>query len=169
MTAKNCLTADELRSVLIYDSVSGEFSWTKYPRKGLSLRRGNHAGYLDPFGYVIIRVNRIPFKAHRLAWLWMTGAWPDNELDHINHNRSDNRWTNLRQVTAKQNNENRLPSKKNKSGVCGVHWHPRDQRWQASIVHNYRRYHLGTFDVLQDAIDARHAGERKHFTHSQLS
>lgn len=87
-------------------------------------------------------------------------------VDHINRNGLDNRRSNLRDSSNKQNQENTGLSKVNKPGVTGVYWHKQQQKWAASIGHNGKRIHLGYFDKLEDAIAARKEGERKYFTHA---
>lgn len=85
--------------------------------------------------------------------------------DHINGNGVDNRRSNLRQATNKQNIENQRLQRCNKSGHRGVCWFKRDSKWQASIKHNGRNIHLGRFDSIEDAVSARRKAEKKYFTH----
>jgi hypothetical protein len=88
----------------------------------------------------------------------MEGSIPD-EVDHINHNRTDNRWNNLRAVTSKSNSRNQSKSIKNKSGVTGVHWDNLRNRWIAQIHIDYKTVHLGTFVEFHEAVNARKNAE----------
>lgn len=157
------LTQKELKRHLHYDPNSGEFK-----RKTTSSRRvkvGDIAGYIHSKGYRIIRVNGRQYPAHRLAWLYMKGAFPIKEVDHINHNRADNRFSNLRVVTRSENQRNASISKKNVSGFTGVYWDNRAQRWFANIKENGRAKHIGRFTQLSDAVIARVNAEIAHGYH----
>lgn len=90
------------------------------------------------------------------------------QADHINRDGLDNRRRNLRDSTQKQNLENQSLRKDNTSGHKGVHWFKRTSKWQVSIGHNGDQIHLGYFDRLEDAIEARKNAERKYFTHGSL-
>lgn len=90
--------------------------------------------------------------AHRLAFAIMTGRWPEDEIDHINGKRDDNRWENLRAATRTENRWNTDKRKDNKSGFKGVHAH--GDKWRAAIQHNKQRIDLGIFDTAQQASDA---------------
>lgn len=93
-------------------------------------------------------------KAHRIIWLWMTGELPI-QVDHENGCASDNRWFNLRNVTNSENQRNVSRRKDNKSGFTGVAWQPRQGNWAASICHEGRNRHLGTFEDFEAAVKAR--------------
>jgi hypothetical protein len=116
-------------------------------------------------GYIRIGYNRKYYRAHRLAHLFMTGKpVPQGfEIDHINGNRADNRWLNLRVVTRAQNSMNHGLSGLNKSGCRGVSWHryrrKDDGRWLARIKVNGRIIHLGVYLKQEDAIAARRSAE----------
>jgi citrate synthase len=90
------LTAEELRRVLHYDPDTGIFTW----KVTLSNRNpaGKKAGCIDHYGYIMMSIHGKRYKAHRLAWLYMTGAWPTNQIDHKFNNRSDNRFSELREA-----------------------------------------------------------------------
>lgn len=90
--------------------------------------------------------------AHRLAWLYIYGEWPIDQLDHINRNTSDNRIENLREATQSQNNANRSANKSKKySPLKGVSFYPDSKRWTASIRINNKNRHLGCFDTAEEA------------------
>jgi hypothetical protein len=112
-------------------------------------------------GYMYIRLLGETYSSHRLAFLYMTGEFPPEEVDHINRDRLDNRWENLRSVSHSENNRNKRINRNNTSGKMGVVWHKRKQRWEARISDNHIRKCLGYFDSLDDAIAAREKAERE--------
>jgi hypothetical protein len=97
-------------------------------------------------GYVVIWVEGARYRAHRLAFLYQTGEWPKNLVDHIDGDPSNNRWANLREATSKENGQNKAVGVNNRSGYLGVGWHKTNRKWQASIKVSGRLKHLGYFD-----------------------
>ena len=162
-TPTNELTAEYLRSILHYDPATGIF--TRKVRTSNRVKVGDVAGCLSSVGYLYICVQNRLYQAHRLAWFYMYGEWPKLNIDHINRNPSDNRLVNLRNVTQKQNGQNRSKSSNNMSGYPGVSWKKQNSKWVARIRHNYKHIHLGSFDDLEEAISARKAGELKYWGH----
>lgn len=113
------ITAARLRELLTYDPETGAF--TNRVKRSRKVVPGEPAGGLR-CGYVAIRLDGRLYQAHRLAWLYMTGAWPAADVDHINGDRADNRWVNLRDVPHQANMQNqRRPRSDNKTGFLGVH------------------------------------------------
>lgn len=125
---------DEILASVRYDHLTGDFSW-KDPQKASS-----PCGHINGTGYKIIRVGRRLFRAHRIAFLLMTGNWPAHYVDHINGDRSDNRWHNLRSATNPQNQMNRGLDANNTSGVKGLSWNNKNKSWQAAVAANGKRY-----------------------------
>ena len=121
-------------------------------------------GFCHTHGYIIIKIDGIGYKAHRLAWLYMYGVWP-NFIDHKNHNRSDNRIVNLRSVTNQENCKNASLRKDSSSRVCGVHWNKLERKWKAQINVDSKRIYLGCFDDLFEACCVRKSAENKHGFH----
>lgn len=161
------LTAPRLRELLSYDPHTGVFTWLIKPNPRIKV--GAVAGYLGDDGYIRIKLDGHTYKAHRLAWLHVTGEWPTEQIDHKLkgfENRRDNRFANLRPATNKQNMENQGIGKANRSGVLGVNWHRRDMVWRAFIGHLWRRLHLGNFKTKEEAIAARRKAELTLFTHA---
>lgn len=97
-TDRASLTAETVRALLDYSGDTGHFRWKE---------TGKPAGGLQDKGYRIIEIGGTPYYAHRLAWLYTHGVWPEADLDHINRNRDDNRIENLRDVSRSENNRNR--------------------------------------------------------------
>jgi hypothetical protein len=110
-----------------------------------------------------IRIEGKAFYSHRLAWLYVHGSWPADQIDHVNRDRADNRIANLREATQSQNQQNRLT--KTSTGTVGVIWHARDARWQVTIRANGARKHLGQFKDLGAAVAARKQAEIALHTH----
>lgn len=143
------MTQAELKALLHYDPDNGLFTW-KVSRQGTA-RAGRMAGNLRSDGYLMIQISGKNYRAHRLAFLFMTGEFPTDMCDHINGIRDDNRWVNLRQATRAENNRNRAISLANTSGIKGVCWDKLAGKWQAQICTNSKNEHLGYFTTLADA------------------
>ena len=158
-TPTNELTAEYLRSVLHYEPATGIF--TRKVRTSPRVKVGDVAGSQGGGGYLDISVCSRTYKAHRLAWLYMRGVWPADQIDHVNRVRTDNRISNLREVSHKQNQQNASKRSDNKSGHPGVIWNKQHSKWQAKIAHNCKDIHLGYFASLEEAVSARKAGELK--------
>lgn len=122
------------------------------------------AGTLDPYGYIVIRLLKVDYRAHRLAWLLMTGE-PPVFIDHINGNRSDNRFVNLRSVEHAENTKNAKRRADNTAGVTGVSYFAPKNTWRARINDNKRTITLGYFRTKKEAIAARKAAEKVYAYH----
>lgn len=160
MTEEN-LSQKRLKKLLIYDPITGIFRW-KVDRVH-AVKKGDVAGYMN-MGYRIIEVCRKPYKAHRLAFLYMEGEIPV-EVDHINHIRHDNKWKNLRPATSLINGRNASLSRRNKSGYTGVSYVKGRDRWSASIHVDGKLKFLGRFKDIDDAITVRKAANIKYGYH----
>ena len=125
---------------------------------------GKEAGCLRSDGYRRICINGRYCLTARLIWLYAKGEWPAN-IDHINHERSDNRLCNLRSVTNAENHRNKSKFSNNTSGVSGVGWCKQTNKWRARIKVGGRRIHLGLFTHMADAITARAAAKVKYGYH----
>lgn len=163
MADSDSLTAQRLRELLHYDPDTGLFIWlARCSNRALP---GSIAGGGQSQGYLAIGVDRRRYLAHRLAWLYMTGAWPAAQVDHIDRDRKNNRWSNLREATAKQNAENAAAHRDSASGVKGIGWVASRQKWVARICSNGERKQIGSFCTLEEAMAARQAAEAELFTH----
>ena len=141
-----------------YDPESGDFRWRRPERMG------QVAGKIRRSGYRVIKLNGREVLAHRLAFLLMLGRWPEGPVDHIDGVRDNNRWANLRECTALENQRNRRMPKSNTSGVHGVTKH-RGGKWQASIKVLGRNVHLGLFENIEDAARARREAMHRYNFH----
>lgn len=150
-TACEHLTQEKLQAFVTYNDGTGEFIWR---RSRARARAGDRAGFRHVEGYWQIHIDGKTYYAHRLAWLYVYGRWPECGLDHINGVRSDNRICNLREATPTQNCQNRKISIHNKSGVKGVHWDAYVKSWRAFIAVNGEVMALGTFDTKEQAEEA---------------
>ena len=160
------LTAEMLREILHYDTDTGVFTWkVSLSSTGLA---NSEAGCRVSDGYLRIRVHKVLYLAHRLAWLYHFGEWPKDQIDHVNRVRSDNRISNLRNATDKQNRQNMSLAVNNTTGHTGITWHKPAGKWQARIKHNRKHFHLGLFDDLEDAVAARKAAEKLYWADTNL-
>jgi hypothetical protein len=152
------LTQAEIKELLRYDPTRGVFTWLV--AAGKRVKAGSVAGTLLSDGYCRIQIKGKRYKAHRLAWLYVHGQWPSNQIDHRNRIRDDNRIGNLREATTMQNAMNRST---NTSGVPGVSWYRGMCKWQAQIWVGQKPKHLGYFANIEDAAEARRMAELKYF------
>lgn len=151
--AKADLTAERLREILHYDPESGIFTWIKKPHKKANLvTPGERAGNVCSDGYRKIYVDKYGHKEHRLAWLYINGEQAPSILDHINGNRGDNRFSNLRLATRSLNNQNRTKSRA-KALPLGVHYSGRNYqaRITATLAGKTLKLYLGAFSSMDEA------------------
>ena len=161
------ITQSELKEVLSYDEATGQFVWMKPNSR--SVKVGDIAGCINKTGYVRLCVRDRRYLAHRLAWLYVHGEFPNVQIDHVNGVKSDNRIANLRLATAKQNAENRKLMNTNTTGHRGVYWVKKVSKWKVEVMHNSITYYLGMFDSLNQAIEAAKRGRDALFTHHKTS
>jgi len=154
------LTQKRLKELLYYDLDTGTFTWRM--SRGNNTKSGATAGCLNNEGYIQIRVDDKSYRAARLAWLYMEGYFPENQIDHINRIRHDDRWINLRHVSHLCNMRNCNIAKNNTSGITGVCQHGDSKKWHAQIKIIDRRVFLGSFNSKIDAARARWNGEVKY-------
>lgn len=164
---------DYLKQRFVCDGSAGTLVWRpitdgKSPseiKRWNSSFAGKEAGCTDSKGYKIVHLNNKTYKVHRIIWAISTGEMPKGFIDHINHNRSDNRLENLRVVTPAESAQNRSKAKNNTSKVTGVRWNKADKCWVANICVMGKAVHLGNFKNMEDAIRARFDGETKYNFH----
>lgn len=164
------IAPETLHDLLRYESDTGKLFWLIRPvelfddgnrmaQHGCRSWNARFAGEealscADSQGYLHGRIFYRIYKAHRVIFAMQTGYWPD-EVDHIDHNPSNNLWTNLRAATHTTNCRNVSLSKLNTSGFCGVYWHKKRHKWTATIGLNGKIKYLGSFLDRADAIAAR--------------
>jgi hypothetical protein len=153
------LTADRLRAVVSYDPETGIFRRLTGPRQGKAI-----AGIDISTGYVRFWVDGGMYRANRLAWLYMTGQWPTEQIDHRNTVRADNRWANLREASRSQNKTNCHAYANNTSGIKGVSPSGRANKpWAAAISKDGVTRRIGRFVTKAEAARAyAEAASRLH-------
>ena len=149
------LTQEKLKELLNYDPDTGVFTWAK-TRNGVSL--GKKAGGVSGKGYIAIYINGRNYLAHRLAWLYCFGVFPD-QIDHINQDKTDNRICNLQTCDTITNNRNRSINRRSKTQIHGVRY--KSNRWEVSIGIDARHKYLGRFTDFFDACCCRKSAEHK--------
>lgn len=161
------LTRERLAELLSYSSETGEFRWlVKRPnsKNGPGSIAGTIKDRKSENKYLLIWIDGVLHRAHRLAWLYVYGSWPTDNIDHINGDGTDNRLSNLRECNQQQNNGNhqRL-NRTNTSGYRGVTWKSDKKKWKAYININNRQTHVGYFDTKEAAYEAYRIAAIKHF------
>lgn len=150
------ISAERARELLCYDKDTGIFNW-RVDRS--NIKAGTEIKCLSN-GYVQIQINSKGYRAHRLAWLYTYGEWPKLFIDHINGDRSDNRISNLRDVSAQINSQNvRAASRGSEAGLLGVT--ANKKRWSAGVIVDRKRIHLGTYDTPEQAHEAYLVAKRR--------
>lgn len=150
------LTQQDVKALFDMDPEEGVLRWKT--TIGYQAKQGQVAGYVS-LGYRMIKVRQIRYQAHRLIWLWVTGDWPKNEVDHINGNSLDNRFSNLRDVPVRTNLENRQkPSSSSTTGVMGVF--PYGTRYVSRITSNGVVHKVGVFETVEQASMAYQQAKR---------
>jgi hypothetical protein len=165
-SGEELLSVEKLRELLAYDVETGAVRW----KVGNGRRRaGEEAGCLMPHhGNYYRRIGIMRglgklcfFASHRVAWALVYRCWPDGEIDHINGDGLDNRLTNLRLSTRRQNRSNSKKPVTNTSGYKGVSWCKRHKQWHVSIKRNYKNYNIGYFDDVREAAAAYECAARR--------
>jgi hypothetical protein len=160
-----------IRDLLDYDPETGRLVWRKrgpeWFRDGVRSSAyaqsvswnkrfaGREALTARVNGYLVGMLLGKGIRAHRAAFAWMTGEWPPEEIDHIDGNRANNTWANLRPASKSVNGKNQQRHSTNSSGTAGVSFDRRNKSWRARITVNGRLIYLGRFKSLEDAAAAR--------------
>jgi hypothetical protein len=171
------ITQEIVREFLDYDPETGKLTWQERDRKWFksdhdfnswNTRFAEKEAFtsINGRGYCNGAIFGKNYRAHRIIWLYMTGEFPEDQIDHINHDKTDNKWYNLREVSNQENCKNQSKSKNNTCGYTGIHWNKQNQKWIARInIGSYNRICLGSFDLLCEAVSARKAAELKYGFH----
>ena len=161
MTKTESLTQQRLKEVLHYDPETGVFTWAIGRPKAA---KNSIAGGFTDRGYLAICIDGVKHRAHRLAWLYVYGVYPD-QIDHQNHVKNDNRIINLTATDSYGNSRNKSKPSDNKSGVVGVclanRIGQRNVKWEVRACGKF----LGYFDNFLDAVCKRKSVERKFDFH----
>lgn len=156
------LTQETLKEVLRYNTKTGIFTWRISPSR--AVKKGVVAGSIHPnTGHIFISIQRKLYAAHRLAWLYVYGAWPSLSVDHIDGNPANNQIRNLRELTHTQNLQAaRKARRDNRSGLLGVSFRKDCNKWQARIQRNKKPQSLGFFATAEEAHKAYIAHKLKN-------
>lgn len=168
------LTQQEIKSLVDYNPETGEFVWRPRSEKDNyhgwnGVYAGKPAGTTDRAGwngYKLLTLRAKQYKYHRLVWLWMTGSFPPDgvNIDHINGDKADNRWCNLRLATVSQNGANAKLSKANKSGAKGVFFRSDlKKKWGANLKVGNVILQRWCFETFEEALAQRREWEREYF------
>ena len=165
---RNDLTQGFVKECFDYDQITGIFTWRERPTSHFT--SDSYAARMNKRcagrivgararqkGYPTVNIRGKCYRLHRLAFLWMNGRWPDGDVDHINHDREDNRWSNLREVSRRENCRNRSADGRSTSGLTGVSWFKRDKKWRAQLSRGGKNTHIGYYDTPEDAHAAYRA------------
>ncbi len=143
----------EFKRYVSYDPETGGFT------RADGSRAGRKHTDLSGKTYIYMWIKRKEYRAHRIAWLFITGEMPENQIDHINGDGTDNRACNLRAVTQSENSKNQRLARNNTTGLSGVTWHKGCGKWCVRIGDNNTRAYLGLYETLLDAAAARFTAE----------
>ena len=157
MTTK--LTLERLHELLHYNPLTGYFTRKRSFYRG---KAGSVVGYTCPRGYVQISVDAVSYRAHRLAFFFMTGQWP-TLIDHINRNRSDNRWANLRETTHVHNSMNMGHVGRATTGVRNVSFNRKRNNYEVKLRCKGKNIFIGVFNELELADLVAQMAREKYF------
>lgn len=151
-----------MRETFRYEPETGHVIRIKPEDPRRSNRVGKPAGHINKNdGYMQMLHKGKSYLVHRVVFALMTGEWPTASVDHINRNRADNRWSNLRLCNHTESSTNISVSRRNKTGVRGVQYWPQRDRWVAMIHAHGKKHWLGSFETKEQAIVARIEGGRR--------
>jgi hypothetical protein len=172
MAYKDDITADYVRSILDYDPETGLLTWKRRERVSRQWNTkyaGKEAGVLS-LGYIKIRIEKRAYQAHRLIWLMMTGSWPKEQIDHIDMDRSNNRWVNLREASNAENMRNTKAHIDNSSGFKGVYFVNDRNKFRGSVMINGKISHTKRCETAEEAYEERCAlAKRLHGEYVRVS
>lgn len=167
-------TKEYVRELLDYDPLTGILRWkprseSRFASASLAdswnkQYAGKVAGRLGSNGYRYIKIEKVNYREHRIIWLWVHGEWPP-QVDHDDRDTSNNRLSNLKKATNVTNSKNKGLRSDNTSGIPGVQWSDRKQRWTVEIYVDGARKYVGQFREKGDAVTARKNAERQHGYH----
>ncbi len=151
------LTQARVKDLFDYDNLTGDLLWKQYMG---NRKIGSPAGFISGHGHLQTAINGRSYLNHRLIWLWVHGYFPENDIDHVNRDKLDNRLENLREISHQCNVRNSGNPKNNTSGIKGVCWANGRKKWVAFLTLNGKQISLGTYSDFDNAVCARLAGEQ---------
>jgi hypothetical protein len=159
------LTQKDVQEFFNYDEKTGKLFWKSVHswknRHIINSRNANkEAGSLSNNGYLIVGLKQKLYKVHRIIWLYVYGYCPENYIDHINRDKTDNRIENLREVSNQCNVRNSKLQRNNKSTIKGISWHKETCKWVVKIRLNGKNYYLGIYKDFYEAACIRLATEQ---------
>lgn len=153
MALNRQLTPERVKDLLEYNPDTGVLFW-RVNRS--TVKAGMRAGWLNKTtGYILVHIDGRAYQAHRIIWTIVYGRWPQEQIDHINRDRADNRLANLRGASIAENAQNKSLYKNNASGYSGIGWHKQTQKWHVRLYISGKTKSLGLFKTLEDAISTR--------------
>lgn len=168
------LTAEIARELLRYEPETGKLFWRKRGAHHFACNRdwfwkiwNTRWADTEAFatdhdkGYNVGILNKVHYRSHRVIWLMVTGDWPVADIDHINGDRKDNRWDNLRSVSRTENCCNSSIRSDNVSGVVGVSWSKSGKKWDAYISKDKKLHKLGLYSTKEEAVAVRKRAEKE--------
>ena len=154
------VTHERLVSLMSYDPETGVFRWKQ--RTSNRARLDAPAGGQHGTGYLRVNIDGRRYFMHRLAWFYVYGEWPPEEIDHIDGVRSNNAISNLRLAAHRENSQNQpFLRSTNTSGFCGVSWSKPHGKWAAYIHEGGKKRHLGLFDCEVEAAKSHVAAKKE--------
>lgn len=165
MAYNESITHEALLAILCYEPETGNFTWKARNTCSNKIYEGKVAGsvYSAKKPYIRITIENVNYSAHRLAWFYVYGAWPKGQIDHINGDKSDNKIINLREASHAQNNQNKKVRKDSATGIKGVSFDKRTNKYRASIRVDGALISLGFFKTPEQARFAYHQAAKNYF------
>lgn len=161
------LTAEIARETWSYNPETGVLRWK------ISVgwkKKGSRAGHVvlkeDGYKFREVHFNYKRYREHRVIWLIVTGEWPKDQIDHEDHDATNNKWSNLKEATNLTNGRNQKFASNNTSGVTGVCWHKAARKFSAAITVNGKTKYLGLFESIDEAARVRRDAELSYNFHS---
>lgn len=163
---KQCFSYNQDEGLLVWNILRPQdhFKSNANYRGYMTKWAGKRAGSIDKDGY--LQISTMNTSVHRIVWAIFYNEWPENTIDHIDRCKTNNKITNLRDVSNQENLKNAKISKRNKSGATGVFWRPNRMKWEATICVNSKLISLGAFSEKSQAIAVRKSAQIKYGFHS---
>ena len=154
------ITQAEIRRLFYYNKKTGILRWKIKPSKHSNIKIGDEAGSIGSNGYKRVQVNNKHYYVHIIIWIGMTGYKSENDIDHKDRNRINNKWNNLREISKQCNQRNCSIRKDNTSGIKGVSFCKRDNKWLSRLAINKKQKTIGAFKDFDEAVCHRLAVEQ---------